>query len=190
MDWAALGGTELTIAVYLVSLGFVALAAACETALQQTGLFRLRKMLGASQKQKAAEVSWDEKNQAHLLFTVQALHLVTLLLLGGLQLTLLSTFFPSAWGFGVGICLSLLLVLAIEVLVRSHARAHADDMAKLLLPVGLGLARLATPLFWVLNLLMRPFLPKTVVNVSLADDLEELSEDVRLLQTSGLLEQD
>jgi putative hemolysin len=174
----------------LLALLLVAFASASETALHQTGVFRVRKLL-SSDPSSASVTAWDEKNHAHLLFSVQALHILMLLNLGGLMLGLLSRHAQELWQLLLGLCLSMGIVLAVEIVSRSQARAHTKTLAQLLLPPGLALARLARPLFWVLRLVLSPLLPQSVdVQATLADDLEELSEDIRQLQKEGLLEQD
>ena len=182
--------TYVLVAI-LMALVLVAFASACETTLHQTGVYRVRKLLSSDSNHSQGEFSWDEQNHTHLLFSVQALHIVMLLNLGGLLLGAVSRHAEEPWQLALGLAGSLGLVLAVEIVSRSHARAHAHSMAQLLLPTGLALARLARPMFWVLRKLLSPFLPRSTSHQpTLADDLEELSDDIRQLQKEGLLEQD
>lgn len=179
--------TPWILATCLLALVLVAFAAASETALHQTGVFRLRKLLGGDKNQSGTEFPWDEHNQARLLFTIQALHIVLLLNLGGLLLGLLSRQWEEPWQLALGLVGALLLVLEVEILARTYARLNPGWFARSLLPTGLLLTRLTSPLFWLLTIVI----PKrTGQRTTLADDFEELTEDIRVLQQQGLLEQD
>lgn len=174
-----------------MALSLVAFAAASETALQQTGVFRLRKLVASGQSNGGTDSPWDEQNHTRLLLTVQTLHIIMLLNLGGLMLSLLMPHVEELWQLFLGLMGTVGLVVAVEIAARSYARAYSAAVARFLLPSGMALTRLAAPFFWVLLLILRPFTPKSASNVAtLADDLEELSEDIRQLQQQGLLEQD
>ena len=184
-------GSNWIILACAVALLLVAFAAASETALQQTGVFRLRKLVSSGQANGNGETPWDEQNHTRLLLTMQTLHIIMLLNLGGLLLGLLMPYTEQLWQLFAGLTGAVVLVLAVEIAARSYARAYASWLARGLLPAGMALTRLSSPFFWVLLGILRPFTPKsTSTSATLADDLEELSEDIRNLQQQGLLEQD
>jgi len=184
-------GSNWVILACLLALALVAFAAASETALQQTGVFRLRKLVSNGQANGNGETPWDEQNHTRLLLTVQTLHIVMLLNLGGLLLGLLMPYVDELWQLFAGLAGAVVLVLAAEIVARSYARAYASWLARVLFPAGMALTRLSSPFFWVLLGILRPLTPKSAsTSATLADDLEELSEDIRNLQQQGLLEQD
>jgi len=184
-------GSNWVILACVFALVLVAFAAASETALQQTGVFRLRKLVSNGQANGNGETPWDEQNHTRLLLTMQTLHIVMLLNLGGLLLGLLMPYVNELWQLFTGLGGAVVLVLAVEIAARSYARAYASWLARLLLPAGMALTRLSSPFFWVLLGILRPFTPKSAsTSATLADDLEELSEDIRNLQQQGLLEQE
>ena len=184
-------GSNWVILACAMALLLVTFAAASETALQQTGVFRLRKLVSPGQSNGSSESPWDEQNHTRLLLTMQTLHIIMLLNLGGLLLTLLMPYVQELWHLFLGLGGSVGLVVACEIAARSYARAYSPTVARYFLPAGMALTRLAAPFFWVLLLCLRPFTPsKTSTTATLADDLEELSHDIRQLQQQGLLEQD
>ncbi len=176
--WALLAGW--------LTLMLVALTAAAETALQQTSLFRLRKLLSGSEARP--EQPWSEQNHTRLLIALQVAHIVLLLNLGGLMVTVLTPLVEEIWQFTAGLAGIMSLVLALEIVARSYARVHSGWMARSVLPLGLTFIKIMNPLFSVLFFLIRPLGPES--RTSLADDLEELSEEIRQLQQKGVLEQD
>lgn len=192
-EWNDWGTTWVFFACFL-ALILVAFAAACEATLHQTGVYKLRKLIESDPTNgngSRSEKPWDEQNHTRLLLTVQALHIVMLLNLGGLILSLLVAQVQEPWQLALGLSLSMGLVLSLELLARTYARAHARWMAQLLLPTGLALTRLASPIFSLVSLLLSPLSPRKMSStVTLADDLEELSEGIQRLQQRGLLEQD
>jgi CBS domain containing-hemolysin-like protein len=184
-------GSNWVILACSMALLLVTFAAASETALQQTGVFRLRKLVSPGQSNGSSDSPWDEQNHTRLLLTMQTLHIIMLLNLGGLLLSLLMPFVQEIWQLFAGLTAAVILVVAVEIGGRSYARAYSQSVARYFLPAGLALTRLAAPFFWLLMLFLRPFTPSnTSTTATLADDLEELSHDIRQLQQQGLLEQD
>lgn len=190
LSWAE-DGSNWVILACLVALGLVAFAAASETALHQTGVFRLRKLVSTGQTKGNGDNPWDEQNHTRLLLTVQTLHIVMLLNLGGLLLGLIMPYVSQLFELLAALSAAVVSVLAVEIAARAYARAYPAWMARILLPAGMALTRISHPFFWLLLGLLRPFTPKKgSTSATLADDLEELSDDIRQLQNQGLLEQD
>ena len=190
LGWGVDGANWIILAC-LMALSLVAFAAATETALQQTGVFRLRKLVSSGRSNGSGENPWNEQNHTRLLLTMQTLHIVMLLNLGGLLLSLLMSYVVEPWQLFAGLAVSVCLVVAAEIAARSYARAYAPGVARYFVPTGMALTRLAAPFFWILLLFLRPITPKSAsTTATLADDLEELSHDIRQLQQQGLLEQD
>lgn len=188
------GGTSWVVLACVLALALVAFAAACETTLHQTGVYKLRKLLdsepgnGGNSKNYSP---WDEHNHTRLLLTVQALHIVMLLNLGGLMISLLVARVEERWQLGVGMLFCVTCVLGVELLARTYARVHSRSMAQMLMPTGLALTRIAGPVFWLVSLMLKPLSPaRASSTATLADDLEELSEGIQRLQQRGLLEHD
>jgi len=188
--WGEDSPTWVILACSLALL-LVAFSAAAETALQQTGVFRLRKLIHLSQANGEAVDLWDEQNHTRLLLTMQTLHIIMLLNLGGLLLSLWMPYVEQVAHLLVGLWASVGLVIAVEIVARTYARTYSQAAARFLLPTSLALTRLATPFFWILMLILRPVTPPSASTAAtLADDLEELTHDILQLQQQGLLEQD
>lgn len=176
------------------ALLLVAFAAAAETALQQVGVHRLRKVLDSEATPSGhsrSDAVKDEHNHTRLLITLQSLHILMLFNLGGLATTVLTGVATSAQSFGVALLLILGLVLVVEIVVRAYARAKSQALATGLLPLAVTLSKVAAPFMWFLLMILRPILPKNLSTAAaLGSDLEDLEDEIRNLQVRGLLEQD
>ena len=177
-------------AACLAALFTVALTAGAETALQQVGVHRLRRVLDPNARPSDADDSKHEADHSRLLISLQALHIIMLFCLGGLAIGVLGDLMTGS-AFAGSLVLSLGTVLATEVLARAYARQHSQGFARVVLPVCVGLTRVAAPVLWLLLLFVRPFLPRKLETVALGSQgLENLEEDIRQLAHRGLLEQD
>ncbi len=183
-------GLVITAAVTVLLLGILA---AAETALNQVGIHRVRKMLESSGNGNGdkGEETWDLEDQATVLTTLHVTRLVVLLMTGGVGEALLAHLQFTPWVQAVALIAVGLLLLLVEVMARQLAISYSWTVAQHTLPLGLFFSKFLSPLVSTLLALTRAVLPKTDRRVGpLGLSLENINDEVRHLKLQGVLEQD
>ena len=194
-DWPL--GLFITGAITVLLLGILA---AAETALNQVGIHRVRKMLersgnGAAERVEGSQPktpdAWDFEDQATVLTTLHVTRLIMLLVTGGVGEAILANLNVTPLMHVLAVLGTGLLLLLVEVLARQLAVSYSAQVAQYTLPLGLVFSKFLSPLVTSLLALSRAILPKTNHRAGpLGISLENLNEEVRHLNLQGMLEQD
>jgi putative hemolysin len=182
-DWPL--GLTLTSLFILLSL---AVLAASETALNQVGIHRVRKML----ESKGGDEQSELEDQASVLTTLHVTRLVMLLVTGGFGEAMLENLAVTAQMHVLAVLATVLLLLLVEVLARQLAITYSWTVVQYTLPLGLLVSKFMSPLVSTLLAVARAVLPKTTDRRvgPLGLSLENINAEVRHLKLQGVLEQD
>jgi CBS domain containing-hemolysin-like protein len=197
-DWPL--GLFFTGGVTVLLLGILA---AAETALNQVGIHRVRKMLERSSSATPERVEgpalrpagndpWDFEDQATVLTTLHVSRLIMLLVTGAVGQAILANLLVTPLMHVLAVLIAGLMLLMVEVLARQLAVSYSAQVAQLTLPLGLVFSKFLSPLVTSLLAMSRAILPKANNSRAgaLGISLEHLNEEVRHLNLQGMLEQD
>lgn len=177
-----LGGAAM--AVFLGGLS------AAETALQEVGPHRLRKLNGNGNGD--SEDHGTELQQLnHVLTCIMALRIVLLVGFGGLATHWAWVLYPGWQTVTATLAVGGLVMMLVEIIARQTAIVYSDSVAGGLWKPLMSLSRVLYPLVMIPLWLSRPFVPaKGRTNQLASVHLEEIHEEIQRLHTEGVIEHD
>lgn len=163
---------------------------AAETALQEVGVHRLRKLAGNGNGNGESDDAAVLQQLNHVLTCILALRIVLLVGFGGLATHWAWVLAPGWQAVTATLAVGGLILMIIEIIARQTATVHADAVAGVWKPLC-NLSRVLYPLVLIPLWLSRPFVPaKGRANQLASVHLEEIHEEIQRLHTEGVIEHD
>jgi len=177
-----LGGAAMTV--------FLGGLAAAETALQEVGPHRLRKLSGngnGDSDDHAAEL----QQLNHVLTFILALRIVLLVGFGGLATHWAWALVPGWQAVTAALAVGGLVLMIVEIIGRQTAITYSDSVAAGVWKPLVSLSRVLYPFVLIPLWLARPFVPAKGRTTQLASvHLEEIHEEIQRLHVEGVIEHD